>query len=118
MASSTQPHAAQAGAGERSHLGQGSAITGDLDFPGLIEILGKVTGNVSAGSIVLGETAEVEGSLTAANIAIKGRMQGRLFGGAINLHSGARFEGEITYTQLSIESGAEVAGKVRKAAQG
>lgn len=110
-----QPYSGQAATGERSYLGQGSTITGDLIFPGSIEISGTINGNVSADSIVLGESAVVEGSLTAANIAIRGRMKGRLLGGAIVLQSSARFEGEVAYSQLSIESGAEVVAKIRKA---
>ena len=115
MAAATQPYSGQATTGERSYLGQGSSITGDLEFPGSIEISGTINGNVAADAIVLGESAVVEGSLTAASITVRGRMQGRLFGGSVSLQSSARFEGEVTYTQLSIDSGAEVVAKFRKA---
>jgi cytoskeletal protein CcmA (bactofilin family) len=101
--------------GERSYLGQGSTITGDLVFPGFIEISGKINGNVSADSIVLGESAIVEGSLTASSITVRGRMKGRLLGETVALQSSARFEGEVTYGQISIESGAEVVARIRKA---
>ncbi len=109
-----QPYSGQTATGERSYLGLGSSITGDLEFPGAIEISGKIIGNVSAGSVTLAERAEVEGSLTATSITIRGQMKGKLNGGAVTLQSGARFEGEIIYSELSIESGAEVSGKVRR----
>ncbi len=100
-----------AGAGGRSHLGAGSRITGELNFPGTVELPGYVKGRVEASAIVIEEAGEVEGELQAASIAIKGRFKGQVMGGKVTLHSGARVTGEITYESLSIESGAEVMGQ-------
>lgn len=100
-----------AGSGGRSHLGAGSRITGELYFPGTVELPGYVKGRVEASAIVIEEAGEVEGELQAASIAIKGRFKGQIMGGKVTLHSGARVTGEITYESLSIESGAEVMGQ-------
>jgi len=45
----------EAGAGGRSHLGVGSRITGELYFPGTVELPGYVKGRVEASSIVIEE---------------------------------------------------------------
>jgi len=54
------------GAGGRSHLGAGSRITGELYFPGTVELPGYVKGRVEASTIVIEEAGEVEGELHAA----------------------------------------------------
>ena len=102
-----------AGAGGRSHLGVGSRITGELSFPGTVELPGYVKGRVEASSIVIEEAGEVEGEIHAASIDIKGRFNGQVTGGKVRLHTSARVTGEITYESLSIESGAQVEGTFR-----
>ena len=100
-----------AGSGGRSHLGAGSRITGELHFPGTVELPGYVKGRVEASAIVIEEAGEVEGELHAASIVIKGHFNGEVIGGEVRLHASARVTGEITYESLSIESGAQVEGK-------
>ena len=102
-----------AGAGGRSHLGAGSRITGELSFPGTVELPGYVKGRVEASSIVIEEAGEVEGEIHAASIDIKGRFDGQIIGGEVVLHTSARVTGEITYESLSIKSGAQVEGMFR-----
>ena len=96
--------------GGRSHLGAGSRITGELYFPGTVELPGYVSGRVEAAAIVIEETGDVEGELSASNIAIKGRFKGQIKGGMVKLHASARVSGDITYESLSIENGAELDG--------
>jgi len=102
-----------AGSDSRSHLGAGSRITGELYFPGTVELPGYVKGRVEASAIVIEEAGEVEGELCAASIAIKGRVNGQIIGGIIKLHTSAQVTGEITYESLSIESGAQVEGQFK-----
>lgn len=101
------------GTGGRSHLGAGSRITGELYFPGTVELPGYVKGRVEAAAIVIEEAGEVEGELHAASVAIKGRFHGQVMGGKVALHASAQVTGEITYESLSIESGAQVEGTCR-----
>jgi cytoskeletal protein CcmA (bactofilin family) len=104
---STTPPAG-AGNGARSHLSVGSNITGELQFPGLVEVAGQLQGQIAAASIVVEETAVIEGDLSAKSIQIKGRVKGRINGGEVRLMSSARVSGDIAYDTLSIDSGAEV----------
>lgn len=101
------------GTNGRSHLGAGSRITGELYFPGTVELPGYVKGRVDASAIVIEQAGEVDGELHAASVAIKGRFQGQIIGGKVALHASARVTGDITYESLSIESGAEVEGVCR-----
>ena len=107
----TEESSAVSGSGGRSHLAVGSRASGELYFPGTVELLGYVKGSVEAAAIVVEETGEIDGELSASNIAIKGRFKGQIKGGMVHLHASARVSGDITYDSLSIESGAQVDGK-------
>lgn len=96
------------GNGGRSHLSVGSNISGEMRFPGLVEVAGQMRGQLVAASIVIEETAEVDGDLSANTIQIKGKVQGRIDAGEVRLLSSARVSGDISYATLSIDSGAEV----------
>ena len=109
----TDPKQPAAGSGGRSHLGAGSRITGELYFPGTVELPGYVNGRVEAATIVVEDAGEVDGELHAASIAIKGRVNGHLTGGTVTLHASARVTGEIIYESLRIESGAQFEGQCR-----
>lgn len=108
----------KAGQGGRSLLSAGSKVTGDLEFPGLVEVLGRIDGQVSADSVLIGEQGEVEGSITAKTIAIKGKVKGEITGGSVTLHTGAQMSGEITYQQLVVEAGAQVDGRIHRVKSG
>ncbi len=108
----------RSGTGGRSHLGAGSRITGELYFPGTVELPGYVSGRVEAAAIVIEEAGDVEGELSATNIAVKGRFNGRIRGGMVKLHASARVSGDITYESLSIESGAQLDGSCKPRASG
>ncbi|SLN61740.1 Polymer-forming cytoskeletal [Roseovarius gaetbuli] len=103
-----------AGTNSRSHLGAGSRITGELSFPGTVELPGYVKGRVDASAIVIEQAGEVDGELHAASVAIKGRFQGQIIGGKVALHASARVTGDVTYESLSIETGAQVEGVCRR----
>ena len=107
----TEESGGPSGSGGRSHLGVGSRATGELHFPGTVELPGYVKGSVEAAAIVIEETGEIEGELRAPGIVIKGRFKGQIKGGTVQLHASARIVGDITYDSLSIESGAQVEGK-------
>ena len=92
----------------RSVLAAGAQLSGDLTVPGVLELLGKCDGKLSADAIVIEASGSVDGELHSSNIAIKGHFEGRIYGGDVKLQSGARVSGEIAYTTLTIESGAEV----------
>lgn len=104
----TGPANGGAAAGGRSHLAAGSRISGEFEFPGLVELLGTSSGKLRASSIVLEQGGNADGELIAETVAIKGAFDGRIAGGSVRLHSSARMTGEIVYESLSIDAGAEV----------
>lgn len=98
--------------GGRSVLSPRSKITGDLEFPGLVEILGRIDGKVIADSVVIGEQGEIDGGISAKSIAIKGHVKGEIAGDSVTLHSGAKVDGTVSYQLLVIETGAVVEAQI------
>jgi cytoskeletal protein CcmA (bactofilin family) len=100
-----------------SRLIEGSRLKGDLQIPGLVELLGHVEGNVAADSILIEDRGTVVGGLNAASVTIRGKFDGRIDAVAVKLQSTASVSGEIVYGTLSIESGATIDAvcKVRRA---
>ncbi len=94
--------------GSRSQLARGSSVTGDLQFPGTVELMGEVRGSLGGHTIVVSESAVVDGSLVAHTVTLKGRFDGEVTCDAAHLHAGAQVTGRITYRTLTIESGARV----------
>jgi len=85
----TEESSSPSGSGGRSQLGVGSRATGELYFPGTVELPGYVKGSVEAAAIVIEETGEIEGELRAPSVVIKGRFKGQIHGGAVQLHASA-----------------------------
>ncbi|MBI6628483.1 bactofilin family protein [Pontibaca salina] len=98
--------------GDRSVLSRHSKITGDLEFPGRVEILGRIDGKVIADTVVIGEPGEIDGGISAKSIAIKGRVNGEISGDSVTLHTGAKVNGTVSYQHLVIETGAEVEAQI------
>lgn len=98
-----------------SLLSRNSKITGDLEFPGKVEVLGRVDGQIKADSALIGEHGEVEGSIKAKTVVIKGQVNGDISGKSVTLHTGSRVSGEITYNELVVEAGAQVDGTIHRA---
>lgn len=112
---SNAPTNASSAEASRSLLSRNSRIKGELEFPGLIEVLGHIDGQLKAESVIVGEHGEIEGSIAAKTIVIKGSVKGDIVGASVTLHTGSRVAGEITYQQLVVEAGALVDGRIHKA---
>ena len=83
-----------------------------------MEVLGRIDGQVSADSVLIGEQGEIEGRITTNTIARKGKVKGEITGGSAALHTGAQATGEITYQRLIVELGAQVDVGIQKVKSG
>jgi len=64
-------------------------------------------------ALVLGENSNVEGNVTADDVAIRGRLIGSVRALRVTLQSTSHVEGDLTYQSLAIEQGAYFDGKSR-----
>lgn len=89
-------------------------IDGQISSSGVIEIEGKVNGNIEAKSVILLENGIIEGEVTAESFSVRGRFLGTIKAKSVNIGSKAHVTGTIEYALLSVEDGACVDAKFNK----
>ena len=97
-----------------STIGPGMLITGNIVCEGSTQIFGRVTGDIQAAQIVIGDGARVEGNLTALEVAINGTFKGAIRGNNVRLKGTASVEGEIFSKSLTVEENVQFEGMSRK----
>lgn len=100
--------------GTFSYLGSEVTVTGDIATESELHLDGKVTGDVSCGSLTQGESGEVRGNIKAAEARLAGLVDGAVEAGVLTLEASARVTGDILYESLSVAAGAEVEGRFKR----
>jgi cytoskeletal protein CcmA (bactofilin family) len=103
-----------AGGGILSYLGSEVSVTGDIATESELHLDGKVTGDVTCGSLTQGQSGEVRGNLRAAQARLAGLVDGAVEAGTLILEASARVTGDILYESLSVAAGAEVEGRFKR----
>ena len=106
-------HDQNSGALSVSTIGGDLTITGNVTSKGEIQLDGHVQGDIHCVALVLGESANVEGNVTADDVVIRGRLIGSVQALRVTLQSESHVEGDLTYQKLAIEQGAFFDGKSR-----
>lgn len=93
-------------------LDRKARIEGTLDVPGTFRLDGALKGRIiSRNSLVLGETADVEGEIEGEQVTIYGRFHGTLrAAGRVEIHAGASVTGEVYAPCLVLEPGGRFDG--------
>ena len=97
-------------------IGQGTTITGDLQFRGGLRIDGQVSGRVIAepgepSILVLSENARIVGEVRAAHLVINGSVEGPIRADElVELQPKARVRGDVHYKTIEMHNGAVVDG--------
>ncbi len=99
-------------------IGPSVHVKGDFKSQGNIQIEGKVTGTIqTSGSLRVGEQANINANITAANAFISGTIKGNvLVSDRLELSSGAKLEGDINAKVLVIADGAHFNGRCQMSA--
>lgn len=97
-----------------SVIGADLVITGSLQSNGEVTIEGEIQGDIQCGSLLVGETARVQGNVVADEVVIRGRVEGSVRGNHVALQSTSHVEGDVFHRSLSIEQGAFFEGKSRR----
>jgi cytoskeletal protein CcmA (bactofilin family) len=94
-----------------------SMLASDLVFEGNIvgggdlHVDGTVRGDIKVGRLTVGETGNVEGSVSGDYVEVRGRVVGGVTGKQVKLMSTAYVDGDISHEQLSIDVGAYFQGR-------
>lgn len=94
-------------------LSNGIEIIGSIRFSNDMIIDGKIEGQIISdkGRVTIGENAQVKGDITAGEVKLFGRVEGKITSDRCELKSKSRLEGDIKTKMLSMEEGAQLAGR-------
>jgi cytoskeletal protein CcmA (bactofilin family) len=97
-------------------LAEGTVISGEIRFPDILRIDGKVTGKLtSEKELVVGETGEVEAEIEVGVLSVSGKVTGTLrIRDRITIHPRGRVQGELIMDKpgLVIEEGGVFEGNI------
>jgi cytoskeletal protein CcmA (bactofilin family) len=97
-----------------STLGPGMVITGNIVCQDSAQIFGRVSGDIQAVAIVVGEGAHVEGNITAQEVCINGSFKGVIRGNTVKLRGAATVDGEVFSRSLTVEENVQFEGVSRR----
>ena len=97
-------------------LAEGTVIAGEIRFPDILRVDGKVTGKLySEKELVVGETGEVEAEIEVGTLSVSGKVTGTLrIRDRITIHPRGRVQGELIMDKpgLIIEEGGVFEGTI------
>jgi cytoskeletal protein CcmA (bactofilin family) len=99
-------------------IGQGTVITGDVEFSGGLHLDGVIRGNVSGdkdsgSTLTVSEQGAVEGDVRVENLILNGAVVGDVYANErVELAANARVTGTVYYRLLEMAMGAEVNGQL------
>jgi cytoskeletal protein CcmA (bactofilin family) len=89
----------------KAFLGPGSKFEGKLSFDELVRLDGIFAGEInSSDTLIVGETAEIEGSIQVGALVLSGRFKGDIKASiSVELRAPAKVEGTIETPSIQIE---------------
>jgi cytoskeletal protein CcmA (bactofilin family) len=101
-------------AGTRSCIGSGMSIVGNIECNGPAHVFGRIQGELRASDLLIGEGAQVEGSVIAQDVTVCGRVKGTIRAVRVKLQDGGAVEGDIFHRSLSIDENSLFEGSSRR----
>ncbi|GAA5786087.1 hypothetical protein GCM10007860_24740 [Chitiniphilus shinanonensis] len=101
-----------------SLIGNGTTVSGDIQFVGGLRVDGSVVGNVTAqdeknGTLVVSEKAQVRGKVNCSHLILNGEINGPIeVTQYVELQPKARVLGDLTYKVLEMHPGALIEGRL------
>lgn len=92
-------------------IGQGLRIISK----GKIRVEGEIQGDVLGTEVIIGDVGKVTGVVSAETITVFGSIMGTIRGVRVLLEAGAKVEGDVHHQTLSVDEGASLEGRVRRA---
>lgn len=97
-----------------SFIGPEVIVTGNIGGSGNLHIDGRVDGDVTAASVILGTDGIVHGNIVTDAAQIAGSVEGTIAAKSLVIEASARIVGDLSYDAVSIASGAQVEGRVKR----
>jgi cytoskeletal protein CcmA (bactofilin family) len=97
-----------------SCIGSGMSITGNIECNGAAQVFGRIEGELRASDLLLGNGAQVEGTVIAQEVTVCGRVKGTVRAVRVKLQNGGVVEGDIFHRSLSIDENSQFEGSSRR----
>mgnify|MGYP000096031112 FL=1 len=81
-------------------------IIGDVSTQGIVNVKGKVEGDIKSEKVVIENGGFVKGGIYANELVISGKFEGKILADRVSISSSGFVSGELTYQRLNIEDGA------------
>src|SRR5207244_8903130 len=78
------------------------------------QVFGRIKGEVRASDLLIGDGAQIEGSVIAQDVTVCGRVKGTIRAVRVKLQNGGAVEGDIFHKSLSIEENSLFEGSSRR----
>src|SRR5438132_10916929 len=101
-------------AGTASCIGSGMSIVGNIECNGPTQVFGRIEGELRASDLLIGNGAQVEGSVIAQDVTVCGRVKGTIRAVHVKLQNGGVVEGDIFHRSLSIDENSQFEGSSRR----
>ena len=101
-------------AGPSSCIGSGMSIVGNIECSGPAQVYGRIKGELRASELLIGDGAQVEGSVIAQDVTVCGRVKGTVRAARVKLQDGGAVEGDIFHRSLSIDENSVFEGSSRR----
>ena len=100
--------------GPSSCIGSGLSIVGNIECTGPAQVIGRIKGELRASELLIGDGAQVEGSVIAQDVTVCGRVKGTVRAVRVKLQDGGAVEGDIFHRSLSIDENSVFEGSSRR----
>lgn len=103
-----------AGTGLFSVIGPDVTVTGNIVAAADLHVDGRVEGDVVCGALTQGTDSAIHGGVTAETARIGGSIEGAVRVRQLLVERTARIAGDIEYETITIESGGQIDGALRR----
>jgi cytoskeletal protein CcmA (bactofilin family) len=100
--------------GTSSCIGSVMSIVGNIECNGPAQVYGRVKGELRASDLLIGDGAQIEGSVIAQDVTVCGRVKGTIRAVRVKLQDGGAVEGDIFHRSLSIDENSLFEGSSRR----
>jgi cytoskeletal protein CcmA (bactofilin family) len=101
-------------AGTTSCIGSSMSIVGNIECKGPAQVFGRIEGELRGSDLLIGDGAQVEGSVLAQDVTVCGRVKGTICAVRVKLQNGGAVEGDIFHRSLSIDENSLLEGSSRR----
>jgi cytoskeletal protein CcmA (bactofilin family) len=90
------------------------SIVGKIECNGPAQVFGQIKGELRASDLLIGDGANIEGSVIAQEVTICGSVKGTIRAVRVKLQNGGSVQGDIFHRSLSIDENSLFEGSSRR----